>query len=71
MEKEMKSLIDNKTWKLVKRSKNQRMVQYKRIFKLKDGNNPSNPLRYKLRLVAKGFIQMEGIDYNERSSLLI
>lgn len=68
MEKEMKSLLDNKTWKLVKKPDKQRVVQCKSVYKLKESSNPSDPLRYKAssdplrykaRLVAKGFTQRQ------------
>lgn len=65
MEEEIKSLLKNKTRKLVKKLENQRIVQYKWIFKLKEGTASSKPLRYKARLVAIGFIQRKCVDYNE------
>lgn len=60
MEKEMKSFIDNKTWKLVKKLDKQRVVQCKWVYKLKKGSNSTDPLRYEARLVAKGFAQRGG-----------
>ena len=61
----MKSLKVNGTWTLVPKPENQKLVQCKWLFKIKEGINISDPLRYKARLVAKGYTQREGIDYNE------
>lgn len=36
MEREMKSLIDNKTWKLVELLKDQALIDCKWVYKLKD-----------------------------------
>ena len=55
----MDSLIKNKTWILVEKPKQQRLVGCKWIFKKKKG------ARFKARSVAKGFTQREGVDYNE------
>ncbi|KAL2527730.1 cysteine-rich RLK (RECEPTOR-like protein kinase) 8 [Abeliophyllum distichum] len=65
MKEEINSLDKNDTWKLVERPKNQKVVHCKWIYKLKEGEEPNDLLRYKSRLVAKGFTQREGIDYNE------
>ncbi|CAM8927036.1 unnamed protein product [Rhodiola kirilowii] len=65
MHDEIKSMNDNKTWKLIPLPKNARAIACKWIFRLKDGNSPAEPPRFKARLVAKGFSQKEGIDYNE------
>ncbi|KAL2250110.1 UNVERIFIED_CONTAM: Retrovirus-related Pol polyprotein from transposon TNT 1-94 [Sesamum indicum] len=61
MNEEMKSLKDNHTWELVPKPRDCSLVDCKWIFKIKQ----ENPLKYKVRLVAKGFTQKEGIDYNE------
>jgi len=63
MKEEMKSLVDNETWKLVDRPNNENIVQCKWIYKLKKGVDGSK--RYKARLVAKGFTQMPGRDYDQ------
>lgn len=60
----MQSLIENTIWRLVKKPKGQTTVQYKWIYKLKEGNNPPDPLRYKVELVVKCFAQREGTNYN-------
>ena len=65
MKEEMQSLHDNQTWTLVPSPKNQRIVDCKWIFKVKEGMTSTEPVRFKARLVAKGFTQVEGVDYNE------
>ena len=61
---EKKSLNDNKTWTLVPRPKNRRVLRGKWVYKLKRGPT-GEILRYKARWVVRGFEQEEGIDYNE------
>ena len=65
MDDEMENLKKNKTWVLVERPDNQRLVGFKWIFKRKDGVPGIEGTRYKARIVAKGFTQHEGIDYTE------
>ena len=65
MEEEMNSLLENHTYELVKLSKGRKILKNKWVFKLKnDGKN----LRYKARLVVKGFGQKKGIDFDENFS---
>ncbi|KAJ0844964.1 putative RNA-directed DNA polymerase [Helianthus annuus] len=64
MKDEMHSLYKNKTWELVDRPKDQKLVDCKWIFKIKEGM-PGEAPRFKARLVAKGFTQKAGIDYSE------
>ena len=61
----MTSLYKNKTWELVKRPKDRRVVRCKWIFKIKEGLSGSEPRRFKARLVAKGYTQKEGIDFKK------
>ncbi|KAK4841553.1 hypothetical protein QYF36_006375 [Acer negundo] len=65
MKEEMKSLEKNGTWSLVKKPEKQKVVACKWIFKIKEGLEKNEQPRYKVRLVAKDFIQRERIDYNE------
>jgi len=59
---EMDALAKNGTWELVDLPPNRKAVKSKWVFKLKaDG-------RYRARLVAKGFTQIPGIDYDETFS---
>lgn len=55
MEEEMHSLKKNKTWTLVDKPINQRLVGCKWIFKIKDPIPGLQGKRHKARLVAKGF----------------
>ncbi|PNX59082.1 hypothetical protein L195_g051235, partial [Trifolium pratense] len=65
MNEEMLSLEKNHTWELVPLPKKKRVVGSKWVFKKKDGIPGVETPRYKAGLVAKGFTQVKGIDYNE------
>ena len=59
---EMDALAKNGTWELVDLPPNRRAVKTKWVFKCKaDG-------RYRARLVAKGFTQIPGLDFDETFS---
>ena len=61
---EYKSLIDNQTWKLVPLPEGRPIVGCKQIFRYKLGADGTIQ-RFRARLVAKGFTQTYGVDYNE------
>jgi hypothetical protein len=64
MQEELAALAKQKTWDLVKCPLGTRPIKGRWVFKVKlDSNN--QPIRYKARVVAKGFQQVYGIDYNE------
>ena len=67
MKDEMKSMKDNGVWDLVKLPKGVKPIGCKWIFKTKR-DSKGNIVRYKERLVAKGFTQKEDIDYKETFS---
>ncbi|KAF8783371.1 Retrovirus-related Pol polyprotein like [Argiope bruennichi] len=62
--------IKNKTWEIVDQPNNKNIVNCKWVFKIKK-NSKGEIERYKSRLVAKGFSQIEGIDYNETFSPVV
>jgi hypothetical protein len=65
MGEEIESLHKNQTWELVKPPKGQKIVGCKWVFKKKKGIPRVENARFKAQLVAKGYTQREGIDYNE------
>ncbi|KAH9762947.1 hypothetical protein KPL70_001004 [Citrus sinensis] len=65
MNEEIISLKKNRTWILVKKPQNKRLVSCKWTYKIKEGTVDVEPPRYKARLVAKGFTQKHGVDFNE------
>ncbi|GKD25723.1 retrotransposon protein, putative, ty1-copia subclass [Tanacetum coccineum] len=71
MEEEMDSLRKNKTWELVDHPAGQELVSCKWLFKIKEGIEGVQNPRYKARLVARGFTQRAGINYNEVFSLVV
>ena len=65
----MAALQRNQTWDLVLFPKGRKPVGCKWVFKRKMGLNGSIE-KYKASLVAKGYSQVEGVDYGEIFSLV-
>ncbi|CAM8877245.1 unnamed protein product [Rhodiola kirilowii] len=65
MIEEIQSMHENNTWKLVPRHADVKPMACKWIYRIIEGNSPNDPPRFKARLMAKGFHQREGIDFNE------
>lgn len=65
MKEEKSSLDKNHTWNLVHRPLKQRIIEFKWIYKIKEEIPGVEDPRYKSRLVAEGYTQVEGVDYTE------
>lgn len=59
----MGSLLKNKTWNVVDRPEGKNVIGSRWLYKKKHGIARVEPERYKVKLVARGFTQREGIDY--------
>lgn len=70
MEKEIESMKKNKCWKIVRRPQNKNVIGLRWVFKLKK-NEDGDIERYKARLVAQGYGQIPGTDYNETYSSVV
>lgn len=70
MQCEYDSLISNNVWKLVDRPSNENVIKCKWVYKKKYDAN-GNFDKYKARLVARGFTQVEGLDYNDTFSPVV
>jgi len=57
--------MKNKTWSLVDRDEKQKPIGCKWVFKRKPGIVGVEGPRFKARVVAKGYSQKEGVDYQE------
>ena len=62
MRSEMQSMYDNKVWTLVEPPEGAKIIGCKWVFKIKADNT------FKGRLVAKGFRQTHGVDYEDTFS---
>jgi hypothetical protein len=71
MQEEKQSLEKNGTWDIVRLAAGKKAIRCKWIFKIKEGSSPSETSRFKTKLVAKGFSQILGIDYNDVFSLIV
>ena len=64
MQEEIDALVENRTWDLVNLPKGKNMVGCFQIYKTKHDSN-GNVSRHKAKLVANGYAQIQGIDYDE------
>jgi len=67
MDEEIDAHRRNKTWKLVPRPVEKSVIDNKWIFRIKT-DAAGNPIRFKSRLVVRGFRQYKGMDYNDTFS---
>lgn len=64
MEEELKSIQENDTWELTTLPAGVQPIGLKWVFKLKK-DAAGNVIRHKAHLVAKGYVQQHGIDFDE------
>lgn len=64
MQEELKQLLRNQTWEVTELPKGRRKINCKWVYRVKYGTK-GEVLRFKSRLVAKGFNQVKGLDYTE------
>ena len=69
MNSKMGSMYENKVWTLVVLPDDRQAIENKWIFKRKTDADGSVTV-YKARIVAKGFRQVQGVDYDEIFSLI-
>lgn len=69
IQEELDALKKNGTWILVKPDQASNVVDSKWLFRIK--KEAGNKTRYKARLVARGFSQRKGIDYDETFSPVV
>jgi hypothetical protein len=67
MQEEHESLLENQTWDLVPLPPGRKLVRCKWVYRTKREEDVQVS-RYKSRLVAKGFQQIHGIDYDDTFS---
>ena len=67
MDCEIKTLHDNHTWKLTKLPHDRSETKGRWVYTIKQGKQPGN-VQFKARYVARGFSQIQGLDYEETFS---
>ena len=68
MRSEIRSMYENKVWTLIDLPNDRWDIEIKWIFKRK--TDADSVTIYKARIVAKGFRQVQGVDYDESFSLV-
>lgn len=69
MSEELQSFQENDAWELEDMPEDGAVVESKWVFKRKIDNE--NNVQYRARLVAKGFLQRPGIDFDETFSSIV
>ena len=69
MKEELLMIEKNKTWELVDRPQERKVIGVKWVFRTKL-NADGSVNKYKARLVVKGYAQFFGVDYSETFSLV-
>jgi hypothetical protein len=64
MFEEMQSIEENSTWELADLPRGHKPIGLKWVFKVKR-DEQGNIAKYKARIVAKGYVQREGVDFEE------
>jgi hypothetical protein len=64
MKAELESIAQNKTWEILDFPKDHRAIGLKWVFQVKK-DPAGNVVKYKARLLAKGYAQIQGVDYDE------
>ena len=64
MQEEYNSLLENKTWEVVNRPTNRKVLTGRWVFKRKLGSD-GEVARHKARFVVRGFSQIYGLDFDE------
>jgi len=64
MKQELQAVEKNKTWELVDLPTDHHPITLKWVFKLKKDEKGA-VTKHKARLVARGFVQQEGVDYDD------
>ena len=64
MQQEKITFAENEIWSLTERPKDKNVINGKCVFKVKQ-NEEGETDDYKARYVAKGYAQVEGVDFNE------
>lgn len=70
MKAEHDALLTNNTWTLTTLPPNRRVIGCKWIFRIKQ-NPDGSILKYKVRLVAQGFHQVQGFDFQKTFSPVV
>ena len=60
----MDAVEKNRTWELADLPRGHRVITLKWVFKLKR-DEASTVVKHKARLVARGFVQQEGVDFDD------
>ena len=64
MQSEMDAVEKNRTWELADLPRGHHAITFKWVFKLKR-DEAGTVVKHKARLVARGFVQQEGVDFDD------